>query len=106
MTLHATHSASASILVSLHFDGPSAEVGRGWPKGLNRVGRRFKKIVTDLVHLALEMTNIENVWIEMAIAQRSNAKASIDASIRYSHPILSSPCTVLILFSHQDWKET
>ncbi|KAJ7874036.1 hypothetical protein B0H14DRAFT_2569446 [Mycena olivaceomarginata] len=28
------------------------------------------------------MTNIEKVWIEMAIAQRSNAKASINASIR------------------------
>ncbi|KAJ6478667.1 hypothetical protein DFH09DRAFT_430909 [Mycena vulgaris] len=43
---------------------------------------RFRKTITDLVQLALELTNIEKVWIEMAIAQRLSAKASIDASIR------------------------
>ncbi|KAJ6454332.1 hypothetical protein C8R45DRAFT_1082737 [Mycena sanguinolenta] len=43
---------------------------------------RYKTTITDLVNLALELTKIENVWIEMAIAQRSSAQASIDASIR------------------------
>ncbi|KAJ7740165.1 hypothetical protein B0H16DRAFT_1274426, partial [Mycena metata] len=43
---------------------------------------RYKTTIADLVNLALELTKIENVWIEMAIAQRSNAQASIDASIR------------------------
>ncbi|KAJ7709410.1 hypothetical protein B0H16DRAFT_1703793 [Mycena metata] len=41
-----------------------------------------KTTIANLVNLALELTKIENVWIEMAIAQRSNAQASIDASIR------------------------
>ncbi|KAJ7241581.1 hypothetical protein C8J57DRAFT_1477698 [Mycena rebaudengoi] len=43
---------------------------------------RYRTTISDLVNLALELTKIENVWIEMAIAQRSNAQASIDASIR------------------------
>ncbi|KAJ6512357.1 hypothetical protein DFH09DRAFT_1197268 [Mycena vulgaris] len=43
---------------------------------------RFKRTITDLVQLALEVTNMEKIWIEMAIAQRSSAKASIEASIR------------------------
>ncbi|KAJ7733115.1 hypothetical protein B0H16DRAFT_1426817 [Mycena metata] len=43
---------------------------------------RYKTTIADLVNLALELTKIENVWIDMAIAQRSNAQASIDASIR------------------------
>ncbi|KAJ6555941.1 hypothetical protein B0H19DRAFT_1151603 [Mycena capillaripes] len=43
---------------------------------------RYKTTIAELVDLALELTKIENVWIEMAIAQRSNAQASIDASIR------------------------
>ncbi|KAJ7640907.1 hypothetical protein B0H17DRAFT_1216470 [Mycena rosella] len=43
---------------------------------------RYKTTIAELVTLALELTKIENVWIEMAIAQRSNAQASIDASIR------------------------
>ncbi|KAJ6454319.1 hypothetical protein C8R45DRAFT_1111948 [Mycena sanguinolenta] len=43
---------------------------------------RYKTTITDLVNLALELTKIENVWIKMAIAQRSSAQASIDASIR------------------------
>ncbi|KAJ7263026.1 hypothetical protein C8J57DRAFT_1231624 [Mycena rebaudengoi] len=43
---------------------------------------RFKKTITNLVHLALELTNVEKVWIEMAIAQRFSAKANIEASIR------------------------
>ncbi|KAJ7264102.1 hypothetical protein B0H12DRAFT_1230840 [Mycena haematopus] len=43
---------------------------------------RYKSTIADLVKLALDLTKIENVWIEMAIAQRSNAQASIDASIR------------------------
>ena len=38
--------------------------------------------ITKLVTLALELAEIEKVWIGMAIAQRSNAKASIKASIR------------------------
>ncbi|KAJ7282402.1 hypothetical protein C8J57DRAFT_45050 [Mycena rebaudengoi] len=42
---------------------------------------RYRTTIADLVNLALELTKIENVWIEMAIAQRSNAQASIDASI-------------------------
>ncbi|KIJ28180.1 hypothetical protein M422DRAFT_270584 [Sphaerobolus stellatus SS14] len=43
---------------------------------------RFEESITKLVDCALNLTKLENVWIEMAIAQRSNAKASIDASIR------------------------
>ncbi|KAJ7283245.1 hypothetical protein C8J57DRAFT_730658 [Mycena rebaudengoi] len=43
---------------------------------------RYRTTIADLVNLALELTKIENVWIEMAIAQRSNAEASIDVSIR------------------------
>ncbi|KAJ7271267.1 hypothetical protein C8J57DRAFT_1508220 [Mycena rebaudengoi] len=43
---------------------------------------RYRTTIADLVNLALELTKIENVWIEMAIAQRSNAEAGIDASIR------------------------
>ncbi|KAJ7225083.1 hypothetical protein C8J57DRAFT_1481857 [Mycena rebaudengoi] len=43
---------------------------------------RFKKTITNLVHLALELINVEKVWIEMAIAQRFSAKANIEASIR------------------------
>ncbi|KAJ6447859.1 hypothetical protein C8R45DRAFT_1115655 [Mycena sanguinolenta] len=43
---------------------------------------RYKTTIIDLVNLALELTKIENVWIEMAIAQRSSAQANIDASIR------------------------
>ncbi|KAJ7282258.1 hypothetical protein C8J57DRAFT_1172324 [Mycena rebaudengoi] len=43
---------------------------------------RYRTTIADLVNLAPELTKIENVWIEMAIAQRSNAQASIDASIR------------------------
>ncbi|KAJ6590739.1 hypothetical protein B0H10DRAFT_2092139 [Mycena sp. CBHHK59/15] len=43
---------------------------------------RFEKTITDLVNLALDSTKIEKVWIEMAIAQRSNAQTSIEASIR------------------------
>jgi len=42
----------------------------------------FKKTIAELVNLTLELTKIENVWIKMAIAQRSHAKASIEASIR------------------------
>ncbi|KAJ7117059.1 hypothetical protein C8R44DRAFT_983342 [Mycena epipterygia] len=53
-----------------------------WIATSTRREPRFKKTVTDLVQLALEFTNIEKFWIEMAIAQRSNAKASIEASIR------------------------
>ncbi|KAJ7318725.1 hypothetical protein DFH08DRAFT_891821 [Mycena albidolilacea] len=43
---------------------------------------RYKTTIADLVNLALELTKIDKVWIEMAIAQRSSAQASIDASIR------------------------
>ncbi|KAF8146100.1 hypothetical protein K438DRAFT_1870589 [Mycena galopus ATCC 62051] len=43
---------------------------------------RFKNTITNLVQLALQLTNIEKIWIEMAIAQRSSAQASIEASIR------------------------
>ncbi|KAF7360885.1 G domain-containing protein [Mycena sanguinolenta] len=43
---------------------------------------RYKPTIADLVNLALELTKIENVWIEMAIAQRTSAQASIDASVR------------------------
>ncbi|KAJ7765639.1 hypothetical protein B0H16DRAFT_1367341 [Mycena metata] len=53
-----------------------------WIATSTRREPRFKKTITDLVQLALELTNIEKVWIEMAIAQRSSAKASIEASIR------------------------
>ncbi|KAF8064235.1 hypothetical protein FPV67DRAFT_1671980 [Lyophyllum atratum] len=42
----------------------------------------FQKKVTELVQLALDLTKIEEVWITMAIAQRSSAKVSTDASIR------------------------
>jgi hypothetical protein len=52
-----------------------------------------------LVQLALELTNIEKVWIEMAIAQRVNAKASIEASIRYYFFRLQHSCTALIVFA-------
>ncbi|KAJ6447861.1 hypothetical protein C8R45DRAFT_1224809 [Mycena sanguinolenta] len=44
----------------------------------------------DLVNLALELTKIENVWIEMAIAQRSSAQASIDASIHVGRKLRST----------------
>ncbi|KAJ7511948.1 hypothetical protein B0H11DRAFT_720183 [Mycena galericulata] len=43
---------------------------------------RFKTTINDLVQLALKLTDIEKIWIEMAIAQRSNAKSSIQASIK------------------------
>ncbi|KAJ6619219.1 hypothetical protein B0H10DRAFT_2027213 [Mycena sp. CBHHK59/15] len=52
-----------------------------WIATSTRSEPRFKKTITELVNLALELTKIENVWIEMAIAQRFNAKASIEASI-------------------------
>ncbi|KAJ7251245.1 hypothetical protein C8J57DRAFT_1520596 [Mycena rebaudengoi] len=50
--------------------------------GTPQMGCNIETTIADLVSLALELTKIENVWIEMAIAQRSNAEASIDASIR------------------------
>ncbi|KAJ7217465.1 hypothetical protein C8J57DRAFT_277177 [Mycena rebaudengoi] len=50
--------------------------------GTPEMGCNIETTIADLVNLALELTKIENVWIEMAIAQRSNAQASIDASIR------------------------
>ncbi|KAJ7900831.1 hypothetical protein B0H13DRAFT_2516212 [Mycena leptocephala] len=56
--------------------------GYQWIATSTRREPRFKKTITNLVQLALELTNIEKVWIEMAIAQRSNAKASMEASIR------------------------
>ncbi|KAJ7710261.1 hypothetical protein B0H14DRAFT_3021770 [Mycena olivaceomarginata] len=43
---------------------------------------QFKNTIAELVNLALKWINLEKVWIELAIAQRSNAKASIEASIR------------------------
>ncbi|KIJ35071.1 hypothetical protein M422DRAFT_782635 [Sphaerobolus stellatus SS14] len=52
-----------------------------WVAASNVREPRFEETITKLV-CALNLTKLENVWIEMAIAQRSNAKASIDASIR------------------------
>jgi len=48
-------------------------------------GREFKETITELVDLALKLAEVEKVWIGMAIAQRSHAKASIEASIRQAH---------------------
>ncbi|KDR71761.1 hypothetical protein GALMADRAFT_159184 [Galerina marginata CBS 339.88] len=53
-----------------------------WIATSNAREQRFKKTITELVDLALKLAEIEKVWIGMAIAQRSNAKASIKASIR------------------------
>jgi hypothetical protein len=53
-----------------------------WIATSNGRESRFKMTITKLVTLALELAEIEKVWIGMAIAQRSNAKASIKASIR------------------------
>ncbi|KAF8962885.1 hypothetical protein BDZ97DRAFT_1076814 [Flammula alnicola] len=53
-----------------------------WVATSNGRESRFKKTITKLVNLALESAEIEKVWIGMAIAQRSHAKASIEASIR------------------------
>jgi hypothetical protein len=43
---------------------------------------QFKNTIANLVYRALKSADLEKGWIELAIAQRSNAKASIDASIR------------------------
>ncbi|KAJ7018971.1 hypothetical protein C8F04DRAFT_1149193, partial [Mycena alexandri] len=60
----------------------SAENPLNWIATSTGLERRFKTTITDLIELVLKLTNIEKMWIEMAIAQRSNAKASIEASIK------------------------
>ncbi|KAH8798708.1 hypothetical protein DL96DRAFT_1638413 [Flagelloscypha sp. PMI_526] len=42
----------------------------------------YSNTIKGLVDLGLEVTRIEDLWIELAIAQRSYAGASIDASIK------------------------
>ncbi|KIJ41354.1 hypothetical protein M422DRAFT_31745 [Sphaerobolus stellatus SS14] len=53
-----------------------------WIKTSINQEARYKKTIADLVDVALELTKVEDRWIEMAIAQRSSAKSSIEASVK------------------------